>query len=64
MAGAFNFLRIKGVELQLADGTIGFDEFHADDGAASIEDETLDDVGFGLGLEHGCSDQSGEGRAS
>ena len=55
MAGAFHFLRVTRVELQLAHGAIGLDEFDADDGAASIEDETLDDVGFGLGLEHGWS---------
>jgi len=57
VASALHFLRIKGVELQLTDRTIGLDEFDADDGAASIEDEALDDVGFGLGLEHGCSGQ-------
>ena len=64
MASAFDFLRVAGVELKLAHGAIGLDEFDADDGAASIEDEALDDVGFGLGLEHGCSEQDGEGRAS
>jgi hypothetical protein len=55
VASAFDFLRVTGVELQLADGAIGLDKFNADDAAASIEDEALDDVGFGLGLEHGFS---------
>ena len=64
MACAFHFLRVAGVELKLAHGAIGLDEFDADDGAASIEDETLDDIGFGLGLEYGCSEQGGEGRTS
>lgn len=64
MASAFDFLRVAGVELQLTDSAIGLDKFNADDAAASIEDEALDDVGFGLGLEHGCSEQDGEGRAS
>lgn len=64
VASALHFPRIKGVELQLTDRTIGLDEFHADDGAASVEDEALDDVGLGLGLEHGWNEQGGEGRAS
>lgn len=55
VASAFDFLRVTGVELQLADGAIGLDKFNADDAAASIENEALDDVGFGLGLEHGFS---------
>lgn len=56
VASAFNFLRVAGVELQLADAAIGLDEFNADDAAACVADEALDNVGFGLGLEHGCSE--------
>ncbi len=41
MAGAFDFLRVTGVELQLADGAIGLDKFNADDGAASVVDEDM-----------------------
>ena len=64
VASAFHLLRVARVELQLSDGAIGLDKLNADDGTASIEDETLDNVGFGLGLEHGWSGQGGEGRAS
>ena len=53
VASAFDFLRVAGVELQAADGAIGLDKFNADDAAACVADEALDDVGFGLGLEHG-----------
>ena len=53
LASALDFLRVAGVELQAAEAAIKLGEFDADDGAASIEDEALDDVGFGLGLEHG-----------
>ena len=64
VAGALHFLRVTRVELQAAEATIGLDELNGDNAGFSIVDETLDDVGFGLGLEHGCSGQGGEGRAS
>lgn len=45
-ASAFNFLRIKWIELKLSVLTIGLDEFNANDAAASLKDELLDESGF------------------
>lgn len=53
VASAFDFLRVARVELQLAGSAIKLGKFHADDAAASIVDEALDQSSFGLGLEHG-----------
>jgi hypothetical protein len=64
VASAFHFLRVAGVELQAAEAAVSLDELNGDNAGFSIVDEALDDVGFGLGLEHGCSEQDGEGRAS
>ena len=53
MAGAFHFLRVARVELQAAEAAISLDELNRDDAGFSVVDKALDDVGFGLGLEHG-----------
>ena len=54
MAGAFDLPRVARVELQLAHGAVSFDELHADDAAASIEDELLDQGGFVHGEGSDC----------
>lgn len=54
MARALDFLRVARVELQLAHGAVSLDELHADDAAASIEDELLDQGGFVHGEGSDC----------
>lgn len=45
-AGPFDFLPVAGVELDAAGGAIQFVEHHADDAAASVGDELLNEGGF------------------
>jgi len=45
-AGSFDFLPVAGVELDAAGGAIQFVEHHADDAAASVGDELLNEGGF------------------
>jgi hypothetical protein len=40
--------------LKLTQSAISLDEFNANNAAASIKDEALDDFGFGLRLESSC----------
>jgi hypothetical protein len=40
--------------LQLAKAAVSLAELHGNNGRASIKDEALDDVGFGLRLKNGC----------
>ena len=53
-ASAFDFLAIARVELEATNGAISFDELHADDAAASVEDELLDEGGFVHERRHLC----------
>lgn len=52
-AGPFDFLLVAGVELNAAGGAIQFVEHHADDAAASVGDEFLDEGGLVHGFEIG-----------
>ena len=54
VAGAFNFLGIKRVELKGTLFSIGLDEFNGDDAAASIADEAFDESGFVHGSMKGA----------
>jgi len=51
MARAFDLLRVTRVELQGTGLAVGFDELHADDRSACVEDELLDEGGFVHGDE-------------
>ena len=53
-ASALDFLAIARIELKAANGTISLDELHADNAAASIEDELLDESGFVHERRHRC----------
>ena len=57
VASAFHFLRVARVELQATEAAIKLGELNGNDAGFSVVDEALDDVGLGLGLEHGCSEQ-------
>ena len=54
VASAFDLLSVTRVELQFAKAAIRLAELYGDDGRASVKDEALNDVGFGLRLENGC----------
>jgi hypothetical protein len=53
-ASAFDFAGIAGVELEATNGAISLNELHADDTAASVEDEPLDKGGFVHERRHLC----------
>ena len=50
-AGSFDFLPVAGVKLDAAGGAIQLVEHHADDAAASVGDELLNEGGFVHGEE-------------
>ena len=54
VASALNFLGVTRVELKLTKAAIRLSELYGNNGRASIKDEALNDVGFGLRLENGC----------
>ena len=54
VASAFNFLGIKGIELNVALFSIGLNEINADDAATSIVNEAFDDSGFVHGSMKGA----------
>ena len=54
VASAFDFGGVTRVKLKLAKAAISLAEFYGDNGRASVKDEALNDVGFGLRLENGC----------
>ncbi len=53
-ASALDFLAIARVELKAANRAISLDKLHADNAAASLEDELLDEGGFVHERRHRC----------
>ena len=54
VAGAFDFLGIKGIKLQRALIAIGLNEINGNNAAASIVDEAFDESGFVHGSMKGA----------
>jgi len=53
-ASAFDLAGVAGIELEATNGTISFDELHAHNAGASVEDEPLDEGGFVHERRHLC----------
>ena len=53
-ASALDFLAVARVELKATNRAISLNELHADNAAASVEDELLDESGFVHERRHRC----------